>query len=151
MSDFRLYPVPQSKLGCIEPLFKAAAKEMGLSKRVDPLYSLARLEEGYDNRSLAAYVDSLESPSHCLILSNYQGQVLKGTIAFVRLIYSLPEKRGDRGIIKTMMATIENYARLHGAISVSGSSWKLSGGLHIDALWKSFGYTEQEVIYTKQL
>lgn len=151
MSDFRLYPVPQSKLNCIESLCRSATREMGMSKLTDVAYSLARLEEGYNARVLAAYVDDLESPKHCLVMSQYQGITVKGIVAAVRLIYSLPEHRGDREVIKVIMETIESYARIHGAVTVSGSSWKLTGNLHIDELWKSFGYEEQEIIYTKKL
>jgi hypothetical protein len=151
MSDFRLYPVPQGKLGCLEKLLETARKEMKVEKRSDVSYILARVEDGYSSRSMAAYVDSLESPSHCLILATWPGIITKGVIATVVLIYSLPEVRGNKEVLKTLMSTIENYARLSGADTILGSAWKYGCESPIDSLWKKYKYVEQETTYVKLL
>lgn len=150
MSDFRLYPVPQNKLSCIERLLNAATKEMGMSNHTNVPYSLARLEDGYDTRSAAAYVDNLEDPKHCIVITYVPGMIRNGVVAFFRLIYSLPDVRSPK-IQKILIETGENFARLNGAVSISGSSWKLTSKRDIGPIWKTEGYTEQEVIYTKQL
>ncbi len=150
MSDFRLYPVPQSQLGVLAKLLESARKEMKMEKRSDVGYTLARVEDGYSTRSMAAYVDSLESPKHCLILATWPGIVTSGMVAVVVLIYSLPQERSPE-TAKVMMQTVENFARLNGANSILGSSWLYGCDKPIDSLWKSNGYVEQETTYVKLL
>lgn len=151
MSDFRLYPVPQNKLSCLEALFNSARIEMKMEKRSDPAYTLARVEDGYDTRSMAAYVDSLQDPKHCLVLAILPGIVTNENIAVVILIYSAPEHRNNPDAVKALMETIENYARHERANSIMGSSWKYGCKRPIDSLWTSHGYTEQETTYVKLL
>lgn len=151
MSSFRLYPLPQSKLESIRPLLACAQEEMNLKERGDIQVCFERIEAGYVSRSMAVYVDNVEDPKHCLILATWPGIVTKGLLVAVILIYSMPNFRGDQEIVSTMMRTIENFAQIHGADSILGSSWKYLGARPIDSLWTSHGYVEQETTYVKIL
>lgn len=151
MSNFRLYPMPQSKFMNLRELLDTAAKEMNLTERSSWDAWLQRMNAGYAAQYMAIYVDDVETPKHVLILANWPGMVTKGTLTAVVLIYSHPEQRGDPKTAATLMHTIENYARINGSTSILGSSWTYLGNRPIDSLWKAYGYVEQEITYVKLL
>jgi hypothetical protein len=150
MSNFKLYPVPQSKLYIVKDLLTKAKDELK-NDRADVDESLAAVENGYTNKRMGVYVDDLVSPKHCLILALMPGLATKGMLVTVLLIYSVPEERGRADIIDAMMFTIDNYATLNGATDILGSSWKYKGARGIDSLWLSRGYEIQETVYVKTL
>ena len=151
MSDFKLYPVPESLLDNIEPLFTTAHSEMVMQPKATVKQAMASVKNGYANRTLGVYVDSVTNPKHCLVLAHVPGVLIEGVMVVVMLIYSTPEERGRKDILDAMHLTIDSYARLHGAETIIGSSWKFRGSRGIDAMWKSRGYEEQEVTYVKLL
>ncbi len=153
MSNFRLYPVPQSQLSCVEKLLETARQESGpkMQKRMDVKYTLARVEDGYDSRRMAVYVDSLENPNHCLILAHWPGIMTKEDLVAVLLIYSSPEHRGNPEAVKTLLDTIESYAKISGADAVVGGAWLYDYDVNIESLWKSRGYVDQEKVFVKML
>jgi len=126
-------------------------EEANLVGKTTVEHCLAKLEEGYNARSMGAYVDSLESPSCCLIMAHFPGVVMMGTSAFILFAYASPEKRGTPGLFESIVSTAENYAKLNGASSVFGSSWLYKGCRGIDSLWKASGYEIQESVYVKHL
>lgn len=147
----RLYPLPQSKLESLRPIFQALQIEQNMLDRTDLEATFERLEEGYLNHVMAAYVDNVDSPKHCLILGNFPTLFTHERYASVLLIYSAPEERGSRGVLKALLDTIDNFARFHGLSTIKASSWKYRGSRSIDALWKRHGYEVQETVYLKSL
>ena len=147
----RLYPLPQSCLESLRPILQALQVEQNMLDRTDLDVTFERLEEGYLNRVMSAYVDNVDTPKHCLILGNFPTLFTRDRYASVLLIYSAPEERGNREALKALMETIENFARLHGLPTVKASSWKYRGSRAIDVLWKRHGYEVQETVYMKSL
>lgn len=148
MSDFRLYPVPQNKLSCLENLLESARQEMKMEDRSDVKYTLTKIEAGYSNRAMAAYVDNIENPSHCLIVATLPGIVTKGDLAVCILIYSLPTCRTPKSA-DILINTFENYSKLTGATGMLASEWLTDCANPIGVLWKSKGFVAQETVFFK--
>lgn len=102
-------------------------------------------------RNLGVYVDNADNAQHCLIISHFPGLATQAITAHILLIYSVPEARGNTQAVDVMVATAENYARLHGAETLSGASWVYRGAKDIDALWQHYGFEPQERIFIKHL
>lgn len=150
MSDFKLYPLPQSKLHIIRDLLVTAREELhGEHSDVDEF--LSAVKHGYSNKRMGVYVDDLVSPKHVLVLALMPGIVIKGMLVTVLLIYSRPEFRGRKEVTSAMMLTIDNYAAFNGATAILGSAWKYKSSNGIDSLWLSNGYEIQETVYVKTL
>ena len=146
-----LKPLKKDQFGCLRRAFELRVEESNLTGRVSVDDLFRKLENGYDTRCMGAYVDNTENPQHVLVMGHFPGFLTQGTFASVILIYSLPEARGDTGAVDVMATTAENYARLNGCATLIGSSWVLDGARPIDALWKHYGFREQERIYIKNL
>jgi hypothetical protein len=146
-----LKPVPESRLDVIRPLLQSSIEESGLAELSDVNDLMAKIQRGYGNRCMGVYVDDLEKPQHLLILAHMPGLATKALAAFILRIYTLPEARGDTAAFDVMLATAENYARLHGAESLMGSSWIFRGARDISALWKHYGFEPQENTFVKYL
>lgn len=110
-----------------------------------------KLERGYTNRSMAAFVDDLENPRAALIMSLFEGLVTDDNYANIILIYVTPELRGDKNYGDALMKTAEAFARKAGANFLLGTSWLYKGSKGIDWFWKKRGFEPQETIYIKQL
>lgn len=151
MSEFRLYPVPESKLDILKGMIEKRIVESNLVGRSSVEECLASLQRGYDMRYMAAYVDNLEEPKSCLIMSHFPGVSTFGLMAHITLIYVSPKQRGKLNIVKTLIETAENYAKLCGAMSVVGTSWVYKGSRGTDELWLRNGYEIQEKVYIKNL
>jgi hypothetical protein len=149
--SFRFYPVPESKIEAVIPLLTRAYGEMELPARATLEQAKRSLAVGYTNKVIAAYVDDLTSPKHLVILSVAPGVLFEGLIAFVHLVYSVPEARGDADVLNAMHKTIENYAVFHSAGTIIGSSWIYGKSRPIDRMWLSRGYSRQENVYSKTL
>jgi hypothetical protein len=149
--SFRFYPVPESKIDNVIPLLTEAHGEMDLPKRATLEQARRSLLVGYSNKVLAAYVDDINAPKHLIILSITPGVMFEGLIAFVHLVYSVPEERGKREVLDAMHTTIDNYARFHNAGSIIGSSWVYGNSRPIDLMWTSRGYVCQENVYYKEI
>lgn len=147
----KMIPVPQSSLEALLPFFAPIIGEMNLTGRIDVREWMEVLGRGYLSKSLDVYVDSLENPKHCLVMSRMLGGVDRGIIAVVRLIYSVPEERGNREATELMLQTIDNYAKIHECSVVLASSWKYKGARPIDSLWIGNGFEVQETTYIKTL
>lgn len=147
----RLYPLPHSKLANARPIFAQAHSELTMQPKATLDQAMSSVEKGYENRTVAVYVDDIEKPKHCLALALVPGFLVEGLMVVVLLIYSTPEERGNKEALDALHFTLENYARIHGAETIIGSSWKYKGSRGIDAMWKSRGYEEQEVTYVKLL
>jgi len=149
--SFRFYPVPESKIDGVLSLIARAHSEMDLPKLATLDQARKSLLIGYANKMIAAYVDDVNAPKHLVIVSNTPGVMFEGLIAFVHLIYSVPEERGKREVVDAMHLTIENYAKFHKAGSIIGSSWVYGKSKPIDVLWTSRGYVCQENVYYKEI
>jgi hypothetical protein len=147
----RLYPVAHSQIDKVKPLFAQAHSEMITQPRNTLEQALRSLEQGYENRTVAVYVDNLDSPKHCVALALVPGFMVEGLMVVVLLIYSIPEERGLKEVLDSQHMTIDNYAKIHGASTIIGSSWEYKGSRGIAAMWKSRGYEKQEVTYVKLL
>jgi hypothetical protein len=146
-----LIPVPHSQIDKVKPLFAQAHSEMVTQPRNTLEQALRSLEKGYENRTVAVYVDNLENPKHCVALALVPGFMVEGLMVVVLLIYSIPEERGQKEVLNAQHTIIDNYAKIHGASTVIGSSWEYRGSRGIASMWKSYGYEKQEVTYVKLL
>jgi hypothetical protein len=151
MSNFRLYPVPESKLDNLKPILKKVAEDFDASRFKSPDVILQFLNAGYVNRSIDVYVDDVENPNHLLILAKVPSLWYNDMGVTVLLIFTVPEKRGDINILQTMLRTAESYAVIHGADYISGSSWVYRGHKGTDVIWKANDYTLAETVFTKHL
>lgn len=147
----KFYPLPQSKLSNIQKILATADAELVSQRGTSVEHVMSSVEKGYNNRTVGVYVDDLEDPKHCLILALVPGFYVEGLMVVVLLIYSVPEERGNKEALDTMHLTIENYAKIHGAETILGSSWVYKGSRGIDSMWQSRGYEKQEVAYVKLL
>ena len=146
-----LKPLKKEQFECLRRVFELRVAESNMAERVSVDDIFRKLSTGYDTRCMGAYVDNPDNPQHVLVMGHYPGLLTQGTVASVFLIYSMPEARGDTGAVDVMATTAENYARLNGCETLMGSSWVLGGARPTDALWKHYGFEEQERIFIKRL
>lgn len=146
-----LKPLRKEQFDCLRLLLQTRLEESNLTERTSVDFILSKLETLYGMHSAGAYVDDFDSPKHCLLMTHFPSSLVPGVVAYVSLIYSMPEARGDAKAVDVLFETAENYARLNGAIAVSGSSWIFRGSKGTDALWKSRKYEAQETVYLKTL
>jgi hypothetical protein len=146
-----LKPLRRNQFDCLRKLLEQRLKESHLEKLTSADYIIPKLEGCYDIRSAGAYVDDVDNPKHCLIMTHFQSAFIDGVAAFVSLLYSVPEARGNPEDLAVLFQTAENYARLNGCIRVTGSSWIFEGSKGIDALWLKKGYKPQETVFVKSL
>lgn len=151
MSEFRLYPVPQSKLDNLTEICTRVGSEMNPLRAKDAKSMIALLHGFYTQGMMDVYVDDLENPSHMLVMSLTPSIWNNDIVATVLLIYSYPEARGDIDVLKAFMRTYTGYAMLKGATAISGSSWVLNGHKGTDAIWKADKFDHSETVYTKYL
>lgn len=147
----KLFPLPHTQLENVRPIFTKAHVELTMQPKATIQQAMFSVERGYENRTVAIYVDNIDAPKHCLALALVPGFLVEGFMVVVLLIYSVPEERGNKEALDAMHLTLENYAKIHGAETIIGSSWKYKGSRGIDAMWKSRGYEQQEVTYVKLL
>lgn len=146
-----LKPLRKDQFDCLRSILQARLEESNLTTRTSVDFILTNLEATYGLHRAGAYVDDFDAPKHCLIISHFPSALTHGTVAYINLIYSLPSARGNPEDVKVLFDTAENYARLNGAIAVSGSSWIFRGAKGTDTLWKSQKYEVQETVYLKTL
>lgn len=147
----RLYPLPESKLDVVWPLLDRVAEEMDTPKLASADQLKQSIARGYENKIMAVYVDNLESPKHCLVLSVTPAVIYEGLVAMVHLVYSVPEERGLPDMTAAMHRTIENYAKFHKAGLILAASWKYGNSRPIDQFWTARGYQTQETLYVKEV
>lgn len=146
-----LVPLRKDQLDCLRAIIQTRLEESNLTTLTSVDFIIAKLASFYGMRCAGAYVDDVDSPKHCLLMTHFPSSLIHGTVAYVSLIYSLPSARGNAEDAQVLFNTAENYARLNGAIAVSGSSWTFRGSKGTDALWKSQKYEVQETVYLKTL
>lgn len=146
-----LKPLRQNQLDCLDPLIAARLAESNLLDRSTVESAKANLIRGYEARYMGAYVDDVENPKYCLIMATFPGMATSDLMAQIVLIYVSPEVRGDVEALNIMVNTAENYARLNGASSLTGSSWLFRGSEDIGSIWKHYGFEIQETTYVKIL
>jgi hypothetical protein len=149
MSNFRLYPVPESKLSVVEALIEQAFSETPQQPRATLRRAKEQLRNGYGSHTMAAYVDNLSSAKHCLILMHVPGFLTEGTTVVTLLVYSVPEERGPLEYVNTFHRTIDNFVFAKGANTSLGSSRLLDKSRGIESFWKAGGYKEQETTFVK--
>jgi hypothetical protein len=145
-----LKPLKREQFDCLVPILQRRLEESGIADITSPEYAISKLESAYDMRAAGVYVDDEKSPKHCLIMSHFPGGMFEGVVAYINLIYTVPEERGDGASMKTMLRTAENYARLNGARFLQGSSW-MRGGKSTDSMWLEDGYILQEKTFIKPI
>lgn len=146
-----LKPLRKDQFDCLRSILQKRLEEANLTDLTTVDFLLERLEASYGMHRAGAYVDDFDAPKHCLIMSHFPSGFLLGTVAYVNLMYSVPEARGDTEAANVLFTTAENYGRLNGADAVSGSSWVFRGAKGTDALWKLHKYEAQETVYLKYL
>ena len=146
-----LQPLLTSELDCLVPMLECSISESNLQGKCAVPDMMAKLQRGYESRCMGAYVDNKESPKHVLIMCHHPGLAMQGTVATILRIFTMPEARGETEAVDVMVKTAENYARLHGASVLLGSSWIFRGARSIDALWTHYGFEPQERIFSKTL
>lgn len=146
-----LVPVPQSKLPILTPIFAARIEEGKASERV----TVEKLNENilacYKAHSKGAFVDSLDDPKHCVIIGTIESLITDERTAFVSLLYSDPDERGDKEALTAMKSCIENYATMAGANAILISSWVFRGCKDISPLLANWGFEPQEIAHIKIL
>lgn len=147
----RFYPVPESKIDKIFPFLEMFLSEMEVPKLMTLDHIKKTIVNMYSSKLMAAYVDDFNKPKHVLLLSTVPALFTEGLVTTVHLIYSLPEDRGNRDIVKAMHTTIDNYAKFTKAGKIVAGSWVFRGSRGIDPFWKRYGYEIQEKVYTKEL
>jgi len=148
--SFRLYPLPESKLDNIRPLFDEAHSEMEAPKLANVDQVMRSVHAGYEGRTLALYVDDINSPKHGVMLTTVPSILMEGLSVIVLWIYSTPEERGNKEKLDVMHTLIDTFAQVNMAGSVIGSSWVYGGSRGIDKMWEAYGYQRQENTYIKE-
>jgi hypothetical protein len=146
-----LKPLKKNQLSSLKKVFADRIKESNLQMRSTPELCLFNAERGYDGKYLGAYADSVEDPKVVLIMTHFPGMATFNMMAFINLIYIVPEKRGDADVVEVLLRTAENYARLNGADSVIGTSWIYRGAKDTSKMWIDAGFEPQEKIFIKHL
>lgn len=146
-----MIPVPQSRLDVLDPLLENAIKETNLTGRSSVSHIKANLVRGYNMRCAGAYVDDLEDPTVCLLISNVKGIMTEESIAAVHLVYAIPEARGNKDTLTLLSQVIDSYAKLTGCNTIYGSSWVYLGAKPCDNFWKKQGFVLQERMYVKKI
>ncbi len=144
-------PVPQSQLNILKPLFSRIVREGGLSELTSEETMLGVVEQGYEMRTLDAYVNDLNDPTSMVILALHPSMWLEGLSVSVLSIYTLPEKRGDKEQVKAMMNLIELYAQLKGARFITGGKRSFYKDGKASNMWEKSGYAEHETTFIKIL
>lgn len=145
-----LKPLRKEQFPCLTEIFKQRIIESNLQDRTTIEDLFRNLSLGYDSRTMGAYVDDVEKPNHCLIMSHFPGVVVNGIMAYISLIYSTPEHRSTENAA-VLLRTAENYARLNGASMLLGSSWVYRGSQDTGLFWVHNGFEVQETAYIKHL
>lgn len=143
--------LPQEKISILRKIFEDRVNESNIEHRTSVEGLLLKLERGYTNLTMAAYVDDIENPKCCLVMSLFLGLVTDDHYANIALIYLTPELRGSVSYGKLLLETAEAYAKYHQAQTLMGTSWLYKGSKGIDWFWKKNGFQPQENIYVKHL
>lgn len=146
-----LKPLKKNQLGNLKRVFADRIKESKLQLRSTPELCLFNAERGYDGKYLGAYADNIEEPKVVLIMTHFPGMATFNMMAFINLLYVDESLRGDPEIVKVLLRTAENYAKLNGADSVVGTSWIYRGCKSTSKMWLSAGFEPQEEIFIKHL
>jgi hypothetical protein len=149
--QIKILPVPQSRIGNLREIFEDRVIESNLTERSDVNELLLKLERGYDNRSTAAFVDNLEKPQCCLIMSMFIGTCTEDQYANIILLYVAPTLRGKLNYVNALMKTAKAYATTNGATSLVGTSWLYRGSKSTELFWKKHGFEDQEKIFVLHL
>jgi len=147
----RLYPLLPEQFAVLKPILAERLKESHLDKVTTPEIIIEKLTHLYSIRSAGVYVDDVKDPKHVLGMTHFPSLWGKGVDATISLIYTRPAFRGNQEHVDTLYRTAENYARLNGASTLTGSSWLLDGSKRTDALWEKHGFSLQSITYTKSL
>ena len=100
--SFRLYPLPESKLDNIRPLFDKMDAEMVTPKLANVDHVMRSVRAGYDSRTLSVFVDDVQEPKHGVMLTTVPSIWMEGLSVAVLWIYSTPEERGDKEKLDAM-------------------------------------------------
>lgn len=146
-----LIPLKKEQFPCLREACEDHIKMSSMEERITFANVIEFLTQGYDNRTVGAYVDSVEKPNACLIITHFSSVLTGAVSAFIHLVYVTPELRGTPAPLKALLDSAEAYARANGASFLVGSSWIYRGGRGSDALWKRNGFEPQETSYVKHL
>lgn len=147
----KMIPLKKEQFSCLLPLLEARIVEANLQERAVVAHGMKTMENGYDNRNMGVYTDSVESPSCCLVISHFPGAFSPDLVAFIHVLYVTPEKRGDLALSKALLTAAEVYAKANGARTLYGSSWIYRDSQGTDAFWKRNKFEIQESTYVKIL
>jgi hypothetical protein len=145
-----MIPVPQSQLLKIftEPM-RVNFEQVNLDGRASPEKFLAKVNQGYDNRTIAAFVDNLTDPHFFLVLGSVQTLVLDNPTCVIYIIYGDQPGRDRMDTLKEALLTAAAYAEKTKCGDIAVSSLTYLGARDIGALWESLEFDEQERIFTK--
>ena len=146
-----LKPLKKNQLSNLKKVFADRIKESNLQLRSTPELCLFNAERGYDGKYLGAYADNIEDPKVVLIMTHFPGMATFNMMAFVNLLYVEKSMRGDPEVVKVLLRTAENYAKLNGADAVVGTSWIYRGARDTSKMWTDAGFEPQEKIFIKHL
>lgn len=146
-----LHPIPQSKIGILQKIITDRIIESHLEHRSSVGEVMVKLERGYNERRMGAYVDDLNNPQCALIMSLFHGSATEDRYANIALAYVVPELRGKAEYGNALIETAEAYAKHHKANSLLGTSWLYKDSKDTGWFWKAKGFEPQETIYVKHL
>lgn len=147
--------IPQDQLKAIlTPIGEKRRVEASMEDRCNVEYSISQIEEGYESRSMAAYVDEFENPKSCLVVRVGRNWVSPALVCGVLLFWVDPSLRGtltSAKLVKDMFATGEAFALLNECEGIVNSSWVYLGSEDMDSLLSHAGYDLQEKVFYKPL
>jgi GNAT superfamily N-acetyltransferase len=148
-----MQPIPQDRLKeILTPLAELFRNEANMDERAIVEYAVGYVNDGYESRTVAAFVDNLDKPQSCLVLKTGRSWMHPATACIILTVWVHPDARGNSTALRTdMMKTAEAFARLNGCESIYGSSWVYLGHEDISALWSSQGFDLQEKLFVKSL
>lgn len=148
-----MIPIPQSRLSeVLTPIGESRRVESNAERLADVAYCISQIEEGYELRSVAAYVDNLDDPKSCLIVRVGKAWTHPAPVCGVMLLWVRPDHRSTSPeLVADLFKTLDAFAALNACESISGSSWVYLGSQDMDALWCRYGYDLQEKIFIKPL
>lgn len=142
--------VPIPDLPVIYPLIQSCIEEKQLGKRLSPDRAMDKIQAALNGGMTTVLVDELYLPKILLILQTGQSIVFDELTCTVLLIY-IPREHRTPPRVGQAIEAIETHAREKGAVIINASSWIDKGAGGIGTLWEKNGFTQQEIVYAKQL
>lgn len=152
MSDFRMVPLPFSKLENLIPLLHERFEELAEKHRLvskDKLHD--SLKEGYATGAMDCYVNDVENPTHMLVVMRVMEFWDNPPTLYVQAVYISRKCRGDKEALKSIVDAIETYAKFYGIRVIVTGAHCNDEGEPISLVWEKSGFKRAQITYTKTI